>query len=269
MRYDIHHNENCNSSKTPVITYFLDPEMQLLKEVPLYNDVMLPSTREKLPMPLSPLAPSDLSSALEKIEPGREDCSFSSTSHSTSDIASTPSSSISSSEVDTFHLLIISDAIMNGKKEFCCCDGKIIFLLSSPQPRSPADYYHVDSDIGSEFKLDLVEKMFATDPEANNPFSMHVRQRYFVVAGVHAIFYSIFSKLPAQSKMPYFLHLRKWVTLTLRCSHHIFQWMMTSSCISPYPWIHSLLVLRVLLKLTPSSSNHLLGQLQHPAPTSL
>lgn len=33
--------------------------MQLLKEVPLYNDVMLPSTSEKLVLPLSPLPPSE------------------------------------------------------------------------------------------------------------------------------------------------------------------------------------------------------------------
>lgn len=36
-----------------------DAEMQLLKEVPLYNDVMLPSTSEKLVLPLSPLPPSE------------------------------------------------------------------------------------------------------------------------------------------------------------------------------------------------------------------
>lgn len=33
--------------------------MQLLKEVPLYNDVMLPSMSEKLVLPLSPLPPSE------------------------------------------------------------------------------------------------------------------------------------------------------------------------------------------------------------------
>lgn len=33
--------------------------MQLLKEVPLYNDVMLPSTSDKLALPLSPLPPSE------------------------------------------------------------------------------------------------------------------------------------------------------------------------------------------------------------------
>ncbi|XP_060722547.1 hypoxia inducible factor 1 subunit alpha b isoform X1 [Tachysurus vachellii] len=113
-----------------------DSEIQLLKEVPLYNDVMLPSTNEKTALPLSPLTPSNSSPDLDKMEPGTEDFSFTSTAHRTKDTANTPSSSTSSSE-----------------------------------PSSPADYFHVDSDIGSEFKLDLVEKMFATDTEANTDFN--------------------------------------------------------------------------------------------------
>ncbi|KAI4804723.1 hypothetical protein KUCAC02_026340 [Chaenocephalus aceratus] len=36
-----------------------DSEIQLLKEVPLYNDVMLPSTSDKLALPLSPLPPCE------------------------------------------------------------------------------------------------------------------------------------------------------------------------------------------------------------------
>ncbi|KAK3516641.1 hypothetical protein QTP70_022015 [Hemibagrus guttatus] len=115
-----------------------DSEMQLLKEVPLYNDVMLPSTSEKIALPLSPLAPSNPSPALAKMEPEAEDFSFSSTAHRNQDTANTPPSSTSSSE-----------------------------------PSSPADYFHVDSDTGSEFKLDLVEKMFATDTEANTDFNTH------------------------------------------------------------------------------------------------
>lgn len=51
-----------------------------------------------------------------------------------------------------------------------CC-----FLSLSLQPSSPPDYFHVDSDICSEFKLDLVEKMFATDTNANTQFNTHVR----------------------------------------------------------------------------------------------
>ncbi|KAG7275433.1 hypothetical protein CRUP_033166 [Coryphaenoides rupestris] len=36
-----------------------DSEMQLLTDVPLYNDVMLPSTSDRLALPLSPLPPSE------------------------------------------------------------------------------------------------------------------------------------------------------------------------------------------------------------------
>ncbi|XP_066532696.1 hypoxia inducible factor 1 subunit alpha b [Hoplias malabaricus] len=117
-----------------------DSEMQLLKEVPLYNDVMLPSTSEKLPLPLSPLAPSEPPPALTKLESGGEDFSFSSTPHSSSDTADTPSSPATGS--------------------------------SSSEPNSPVNYcFQVDSVINSEFKLDLVEKLFAIDTEAKTPFN--------------------------------------------------------------------------------------------------
>uniref|UniRef100_A0A672Q1W7 Hypoxia-inducible factor 1-alpha n=1 Tax=Sinocyclocheilus grahami TaxID=75366 RepID=A0A672Q1W7_SINGR len=97
-----------------------DSDMQLLKEVPLYNDVMLPSSSEKLPISLSPLTPIDSTPVLNKLETGVEVFTFSSASDSTN----TPSTS---------------------------------GLL--------------DSDISSEFKLDLVEKLFAIDTEAKTPFS--------------------------------------------------------------------------------------------------
>uniref|UniRef100_A0A8C2BAB4 Hypoxia-inducible factor 1-alpha n=1 Tax=Cyprinus carpio TaxID=7962 RepID=A0A8C2BAB4_CYPCA len=94
-----------------------DSDMQLLKEVPLYNDVMLPSSSKKLPISLSPLT---------------------SASDRGPDSANTPSTS----------------------------------GLGSSGPNSPMDYcFQVDSDISSEFKLDLVEKLFATDTEAKTPFS--------------------------------------------------------------------------------------------------
>uniref|UniRef100_A0A8C1JH62 Hypoxia-inducible factor 1-alpha n=1 Tax=Cyprinus carpio TaxID=7962 RepID=A0A8C1JH62_CYPCA len=102
-----------------------DSDMQLLKEVPLYNDVMLPSSSKKLPISLSPLTPT-------------EDFPFSSASDRGPDSANTPSTS----------------------------------GLGSSGPNSPMDYcFQVDSDISSEFKLDLVEKLFATDTEAKTPFS--------------------------------------------------------------------------------------------------
>lgn len=43
------------------------------------------------------------------------------------------------------------------------------------QPSSPNDYcFHVDNDMANEFKLELVEKLFAIDTEAKNPFSTQV-----------------------------------------------------------------------------------------------
>ncbi|KAL1254621.1 hypothetical protein QQF64_016850, partial [Cirrhinus molitorella] len=115
-----------------------DSDMQLLKEVPLYNDVMLPSSSEKLPISLSPLTPSDSSPVLTKLETGVEDFPFSSASDRGPDSANTPSTS----------------------------------GLGSSGPNSPMDYcFQVDSDISSEFKLDLVEKLFAIDTEAKTPFS--------------------------------------------------------------------------------------------------
>ncbi|XP_059368977.1 hypoxia inducible factor 1 subunit alpha b [Carassius carassius] len=115
-----------------------DSDMQLLKEVPLYNDVMLPSSSEKLPISLSPLTPSDSTPVLTKLDTGAEDFPFSSASDRGPDSTNTPSTS----------------------------------GLGSPGPNSPMDYcFQVDSDISSEFKLDLVEKLFAIDTEAKTPFS--------------------------------------------------------------------------------------------------
>uniref|UniRef100_A0A8D2CKV3 Hypoxia-inducible factor 1-alpha n=1 Tax=Sciurus vulgaris TaxID=55149 RepID=A0A8D2CKV3_SCIVU len=43
---------------------------------------------------------------------------------------------------------------------------------SSPEPNSPSEYcFDVDSDMVNVFKLELVEKLFAEDTEAKNPFS--------------------------------------------------------------------------------------------------
>ncbi|XP_052390779.1 hypoxia-inducible factor 1-alpha isoform X2 [Carassius gibelio] len=115
-----------------------DSDMQLLKEVPLYNDVMLPSSSEKLPISLSPLTPLDSTPVLTKLETGAEDFPFCSASDRGPD--STNSSSTSG--------------------------------LGSSRPNSPMEYcFQVDSDISSEFKLDLVEKLFAIDTEAKTPFS--------------------------------------------------------------------------------------------------
>lgn len=77
--------------------------MQLLKEVPLYNDVMLPSSSEKLPVGLSGLTPAKPTPALTKLENETEDFPFNSASPSgITNSANTPSTSgLSSSGVKT------------------------------------------------------------------------------------------------------------------------------------------------------------------------
>ncbi|XP_036398473.1 hypoxia inducible factor 1 subunit alpha a [Megalops cyprinoides] len=122
-----------------------DSEIHILKEVPLYNDVMLPPSSDKLP--LSPLPPSEpaqaLSSGLEpslnmevgaQLEPSSD--SFVSRARGTSSAPSGPST-----------------------------------VNSPPEPGSPMDFYRMDSEIGAEFKLDLVEKLFAIDTEPKTPFT--------------------------------------------------------------------------------------------------
>ncbi|XP_064179975.1 hypoxia inducible factor 1 subunit alpha a [Anguilla rostrata] len=114
-----------------------DSEILLVKEVPLYNDVMLPSSSEKLP--LSPLPPSEPAQSLvAKLEPSSE--SFPFPAPCSQEASGTPSGPSTGP--------------------------------SSPEPGSPMDFcFRVDSDIGSEFKLDLVEKLFAIDTEPKTPFT--------------------------------------------------------------------------------------------------
>ncbi|KAI1895370.1 hypothetical protein AGOR_G00105590 [Albula goreensis] len=125
-----------------------DSEIHVVKEVPLYNDVMLPSSNDKLP--LSPLPPSEsaqtLSGSLDpalnievatKLEPSSEGFPFS--MPCSQDTSGTSSGSSTSP--------------------------------SSPESGSPLDFcFRVDSNIDSEFKLDLVEKLFAIDTEPKTPF---------------------------------------------------------------------------------------------------
>ncbi|XP_076127892.1 hypoxia inducible factor 1 subunit alpha b [Alosa pseudoharengus] len=99
-----------------------DSDLQLLKEVPLYNDVMLPSTSEKLA--LSPMTSLESSPSLAS--------------------PLTPDTATTATSPDT----------------------------SSPEPSSPLNYcFTVDPDIGAEFSMDMVEKLFAIDTEARTPFS--------------------------------------------------------------------------------------------------
>ncbi|XP_040916168.1 hypoxia inducible factor 1 subunit alpha a [Toxotes jaculatrix] len=107
-----------------------DSEIQLLKDVPLYNDVMLPSSSEKLPLPLSPLPPTE---PLSVTTATSEDVK----AENYVAAPSTTSTSNSSSEAD-----------------------------------SPLDFcFPMDSDMSSDFKLDLVEKLFAIDTEPKTPFT--------------------------------------------------------------------------------------------------
>ncbi|XP_041809259.1 hypoxia inducible factor 1 subunit alpha a [Chelmon rostratus] len=103
-----------------------DAEIQLLKDVPLYNDVMLPSTSDKLV--LSPLPPSEplhvTTTTSEEAKAER--------------YAPAPSST----------------------------------PASSTEADSPLDFcFPMDSDMSSDFKLDLVEKLFAIDTEPKTPFT--------------------------------------------------------------------------------------------------
>ncbi|XP_070775960.1 hypoxia inducible factor 1 subunit alpha a isoform X1 [Enoplosus armatus] len=105
-----------------------DSEIQLLKDVPLYNDVMLPSTSDKLARPLSPLPPSE---PLHVTTTTCEDAKAG--SYAPAPSTTPPSSSEADSPLD-----------------FC---------------------FPMDSDMSSDFKLDLVEKLFAIDTEPKTPFT--------------------------------------------------------------------------------------------------
>ncbi|XP_028935305.1 hypoxia-inducible factor 1-alpha isoform X1 [Ornithorhynchus anatinus] len=131
-------------------------EQQLLDEVPLYNDVMLPSSSEKLQnlnLALSPLPATEPDKPLRssadpalnqeivtKLEPNSEPLELTFTVPQLQERPASP-----------------SDASTD---------------QSSPEPSSPSEYcFNVDNDMASEFKLELVEKLFAEDTEAKNPFS--------------------------------------------------------------------------------------------------
>ncbi|XP_076017699.1 hypoxia inducible factor 1 subunit alpha a isoform X2 [Genypterus blacodes] len=97
-----------------------DSDMQLLKDVPLYNDVMLPSTSDKLALPLSPLPPSEPPNA---------------SGDSKAETTTTP------------------------------------IRQRTPGADSGIDFcFPMDSDMSSDFKLDLVEKLFAIDTQPRTPF---------------------------------------------------------------------------------------------------
>ncbi|XP_071383835.1 hypoxia inducible factor 1 subunit alpha a [Centroberyx affinis] len=111
-----------------------DSEIQLLNDVPLYNDVMLPSTSDKLALPLSPLPPS---------EPPH-------VTSSTSGEAKAEPYVPASSTTPASHSLDPSSTEADSPLDFC---------------------FPMDSDMSSDFKLDLVEKLFAIDTQPKTPFT--------------------------------------------------------------------------------------------------
>ncbi|XP_067848011.1 hypoxia inducible factor 1 subunit alpha a [Heptranchias perlo] len=133
-----------------------DSEMQQFDEVPVYNDVMLPSStdRKTVDMALSPLPPSDTTKPL---------CSSTDSALNIESIIK-----LETNQESLEFSFTIPQMNEQSSSSSCPCTSQ-----NSPQPSSPSDYcFNVDTDISSEFKLDTVEKLFAIDPEAKNPFSV-------------------------------------------------------------------------------------------------
>ncbi|XP_039598212.1 hypoxia inducible factor 1 subunit alpha b [Polypterus senegalus] len=127
-----------------------ESEMSSFEEVPLYNDVMLPSPNEKMLM-------SPVSSA-ETVKPLR----------SSHDPALNLEVAVKmETNAEPLELSFSIPQIHNSRTSSSLQSS----TQSSPGPNSPVDYsFEVDSDISSEFKLDLVEKLFAIDTEAKTSF---------------------------------------------------------------------------------------------------
>lgn len=132
-----------------------ETEDQQLEDVPLYNDVMFPSSNEKLNINLamSPLPASETPKPLRSsADPALNQ-----------EVALKLESSPESLEL-SFTMPQIQDQPASPS------DGST--RQSSPEPNSPSEYcFDVDSDMVNVFKLELVEKLFAEDTEAKNPFS--------------------------------------------------------------------------------------------------
>ncbi|XP_053553268.1 hypoxia-inducible factor 1-alpha [Bombina bombina] len=122
-------------------------------EVQLYNDVMLHPSNEKLEsIEVSPLPTS------EKPKPLRSDADPALNREVVIKLESSKEP------------LALAFTIPQLSKPDSPSD--ISTSQSSTEPGSPADYsYNVDHDIAGEFKMDLVEKLFAIDTEAKAPFS--------------------------------------------------------------------------------------------------
>uniref|UniRef100_A0A8C4XC29 Hypoxia-inducible factor 1-alpha n=1 Tax=Erpetoichthys calabaricus TaxID=27687 RepID=A0A8C4XC29_ERPCA len=127
-----------------------ESEMSSFEEVPLYNDVMLPSPNEKMLM-------SPVSSA-ETVKPLR----------SSHDPALNLEVVVKMETNEEPLELSFSIPQIHNSRNISSLQSS---TQSSPGPSSPIDYsFEDDNDISSEFKLDLVEKLFAIDTEAKTSF---------------------------------------------------------------------------------------------------
>ncbi|KAM4690597.1 hypoxia-inducible factor 1-alpha [Rhinophrynus dorsalis] len=122
-------------------------------DAPLYNDVMLHSTNKKLESnPVSPLPASEMPKPLRSnVDPAlnRE--------------------VVIKMESNPEHLELAFTIPQLSKPE---SPSDTSTSQTSTEPGTPPEYcFEVDSDIVREFKLDLVEKLFAIDTEAKVPYS--------------------------------------------------------------------------------------------------
>uniref|UniRef100_A0A8C5MUU9 Hypoxia-inducible factor 1-alpha n=1 Tax=Leptobrachium leishanense TaxID=445787 RepID=A0A8C5MUU9_9ANUR len=126
---------------------------QPFDDVPLYNDVMLHSTSKQLEsMPVSPLPEPEKPKLL----------------HSNADPALNREVVIKMESAA--EQLELAFTIPQVSKPGSPSD--ISNSQSSSEPGTPAEYcFNVEHDISTEFKMDLVEKLFAIDTEAKAPFS--------------------------------------------------------------------------------------------------
>ncbi|XP_069772366.1 hypoxia inducible factor 1 subunit alpha a isoform X2 [Narcine bancroftii] len=133
-----------------------DAEIQQFHDVPLYNDVMLPSSTDRkiVDLALSPLPPSDTEKPL---------CSSTETALNLDSIIK-----LETNQEPLDFSFSIPQMNEQSSSSSCPCTSQ-----NSTQPSSPSTYcFSVDNDISNEFKLDIVEKLFAIDPEAKNPFAV-------------------------------------------------------------------------------------------------
>ncbi|XP_037550825.1 hypoxia inducible factor 1 subunit alpha a [Nematolebias whitei] len=105
-----------------------ESNVHVLKDDPLYSDVMLPSTSDKLTLPLSPLPPSEAFT-----------------------VSNTPSEEVKS-------------------ENFAPAPTTTPPHVSSEAENPLGFSFPIDSDMNSDFKLDLV-KFFAVDPESKPHFN--------------------------------------------------------------------------------------------------